>query len=67
MFWRVPSRIRRYQQAKWDGIVLANPVIEKSANTGHSIPKVTNIFGCFTPKFTYMGRMEPTTNQPIIV
>jgi hypothetical protein len=67
MFWRVSSRIRRYQQAKWDGIVLANPVIEKSANTGHSAPKITNIFGCFTPKFTYMGRMEPTTNQSIIV
>ena len=67
MFWRVSSRIRRYQQAKWNGIVLANSVIEKSANTGHSAPKITNIFGCFTPKFTYMGRMEPTTNQSIIV
>ena len=67
MFWRVSSRIRRYQQAKWDGIVLANPVIEEAANTRHSVPKITNIFGCFTPKFTYMGRMEPTANQHIIV
>ena len=67
MFWRASSRIRRYQQAKWDGIVLANPVIEEPANTRHSVPKITNIFGRFTPKFTYMGRMEPTTNQSIIV
>ena len=67
MFWRVSSRIRRYQQAKWYGIVLANPVIEETANTRHSAPKITNIFGCFTPKLTYMGRMEPTTNQSIIV
>ena len=67
MFWRVSSRIRRYQQAKWYGIVLANPVIEETTNTRHSAPKITNIFGCFTPKLTYMGRMEPTTNQSIIV
>jgi len=67
MFWRVSSRIRRYQQAKWDGIVSTNPVIEESANTGHSAPKIENICGCITPKFAYMGRMEPTTNQPIIV
>ncbi len=67
MLWRVSSRIRRYQQAKWHGIVLANPVIEEAVNTQHSVPKITDIFGCFTPKFTYMGRMEPTTNQSIIV
>ena len=54
MFWRVSSRIRRYQQAKWDGIVLANPVIEETANTRYSVLKITNIRGCFTPKFAYM-------------
>jgi hypothetical protein len=67
MFWRVSSRIRRYQQAKWDGIVLANPVMEETANTRHSVLKITNICGCFTPKFAYMGRMEPAANQLIIV
>ena len=66
MFWRVSSRIRRYQQAKWHAIVLANPVIEETANTRHSVLKITNIRGCLAPKFTYMGRMEPTANQPII-
>ena len=54
MFWRVSSRIRRNQQAKWHGIVLANPVIEETANTRHSVLKITNIRGCLAPKFTYM-------------
>ncbi len=67
MLWRVSSRICRYQQAKWDGAVLANPVMEETANTGHSILKITNICGCFTPIFAYMGRMEPTANQLFIV